>query len=191
MTVRAWVVAHNGVVAVAAMLLAAAALTAAASRNVATFDESVLPLGMLAPPLIAMLAGLGVVSTLPTPRPRWRRAWRRTACARALWLATVTAVAVLGGLAVATALPVPGMVAACAALTCLTYGTAAMLGRAAPLTGAAVAVVVLVNLRSFAGVGAERWDAAGWPGVLMCVGAGAGAAVYVAVGSRADTRFAG
>lgn len=183
----AWFLGHNGPVALGGLLLAGIGLATTAGRTVPTLDNRALPLGMLTPPALAMLVGLGCWNRLPTPA----RPFTRIVLARALWALVLLGFATGSALLVASAYPVLHLVAATALLVALTLGCAVVLGRGAPLVGAAGFVVLLVNTGSFRQVGAESMFlslATQWPLVALgalCVMA------YAALGSRGDTPFAG
>lgn len=179
--------AHNGFVTLAAVLLAGVVLAVAAYRPVPTLGHSPLPLGMLAPPVIALFSGLGVSGTLPVLR---HGCWR-VRLARAGWLGAVVATAAGAAAVVDAMYPVPGVLAATVELTGLTYGSAVVLGRSAVVTGAAVAIAVVADARSFAGAGTESWSDLGWPGVVLAAAGVLGALLYVVRGPRGHVVLAG
>ncbi len=187
MVTRAWFVAHNGAATILSMLLTGMVVAFVAHETVPSLRQAPLPLGMLSPSLIATLSALGVTCALPTPRRRDGR----VILARSLWLLLVCAVSAGAAAVIATAYEVPGLVPATVVLVLVSYGASCLLGNAAPIVGAAVAIAILANMRAFAGVGTETWAVSGLSAVAF-FGAGVlGGVVYLGLGSKADARFGG
>lgn len=115
--------------------------------------------------------------------------WPRVALARAAWLLTISAIGAASAWAISRTYPVHGQVGAPVALVLLTYGTASIVGKAAPLLGAAVIVAIVANLRAYSDISAETWQASGATQVGLYVGARLAGLAFVVRGSRPDPSF--
>lgn len=183
---RAWLLGYNGPATILSILVVGALMSATSSQLIPSFDHVAVPLGMLTPPVIAMLAGIGVSSRLPTPR----RASKRLLGARAMWVTSVVVTAALAAWLVEQAYPVEGAVSATVALTLYTFGIATFLGRGAPMLGAAITAAIVFNAGAFRGATSETWIFSSQVTALVCGGSLLFASLYVALGSSADSRFA-
>lgn len=180
--VRAWIVAHDGFRAGAAVVGVGSAISAYAFASVPSPYGGPIPMWFLTPPALAMFAALAVhneVAEVGWSTGRLRLA--RLAWAVAVLAVTGAAAALVGVNAGQDRLPELTV-----ALTSLTYGLAVLVGRASAALGAACLVSVVASTRAlYLLTPAAVWQDLAGPGQLV-LGAAAAACVtaYAWCGSR-------
>lgn len=163
---RAWFVAHEGASLSVAITVVTCLGAGYGWSTVPSIRGGSLPVWLLAPPLLALFAGLSAANSMPA------LLWARGATlARLGWACTVCALAGAGGGVVGASAAQADLGRSTVVLTCWVFGGSVLLGRAAPLVAAVPLVVMLVQVHAVRDVSPHRIWSALSPGEEAMVGA--------------------
>lgn len=164
--VRAWLVAHDAVPLTVAIGVVTVAGAGYGWMSVPSVHGGPLPVWLLTPPLLALFAGLGAVSSIPS------LIWSGPAArARLLWSLTVCLVAGGGGELIGISAGQSALGVSTALLTGVIFGASVAVGRLAPLVAAAPIIVLLVQVHAVRDlVPARLWALVPLPAELLVWG---------------------
>lgn len=179
---RAWVVAHDGVGVGVLIAVVGVAASVYAFVQVPGPHGGPIPMWLLTPPVLAMVAALAVHNEIPAVG--WSEARLRRA--RLLWAVTAIGWTALAAQLVGWHAGQGRMGALAAVLTGLTFGLSVAIGRGSLVLGATILLVIVVNTNEVHSLTpAAVWDDVTGPARVAVVALVAGGvAAYAWLGSR-------